>query len=142
MGLETIKGLKKKLEAVRQEMKDTGEAAITEGFKEIFEAYPKLEAVRWTQYTPYFNDGEACTFSVNGFYVKVEGTAEDAGNYEHGFVSEYDESVKKMKGSKQMLEALSEIQEMDEMLEMVFGDHQQITVRRDGTVEQEEYSHD
>jgi hypothetical protein len=25
-----------------------------------------VKAVAWTQYTPYFNDGDACEFSVNG----------------------------------------------------------------------------
>lgn len=25
---------------------------------------PEVTAVTWTQYTPYFNDGDACTFSV------------------------------------------------------------------------------
>lgn len=33
---------------------------------------PEGFAVHWTQFTPYFNDGDACTFSVNDAYlVKV-----------------------------------------------------------------------
>ncbi len=32
-------------------------------------ALPHVEAVRWEQYTPYFNDGEACVFSI--YYVTV-----------------------------------------------------------------------
>jgi hypothetical protein len=31
---------------------------------------PGVKAVRWRQYTPYFNDGDACVFSINEAYVK------------------------------------------------------------------------
>jgi hypothetical protein len=40
-------------------------------FKEFFDAFPKAKAVVWTQYTPYFNDGGACTFRVNKFELKL-----------------------------------------------------------------------
>ncbi|SDH18098.1 hypothetical protein SAMN05421505_11285 [Sinosporangium album] len=32
---------------------------------------PRIEAIRWTQYTPYFNDGDVCEFSVYGASYKV-----------------------------------------------------------------------
>jgi hypothetical protein len=34
-------------------------------FTELFAQAPKLKSVSWTQYTPYFNDGEECTFSAH-----------------------------------------------------------------------------
>ena len=27
----------------------------------------RVHSVRWSQYTPYFNDGDACVFGVNDF---------------------------------------------------------------------------
>ena len=33
--------------------------------EEIFDKYPSVESVGWPQYTPYFNDGELCHFSVH-----------------------------------------------------------------------------
>lgn len=36
-----------------------------------------VEAVRWNQYTPYFNDGEACVFNVYGSEVRIVGDDED-----------------------------------------------------------------
>jgi hypothetical protein len=33
--------------------------------KLFFEECPKVQAVIWSQYTPYFNDGDECVFSVN-----------------------------------------------------------------------------
>ncbi|MFC4114140.1 hypothetical protein [Nonomuraea zeae] len=32
---------------------------------------PRVEAVRWEQYTPYFNDGDVCEFSVGSPEIKV-----------------------------------------------------------------------
>ncbi|WP_074344742.1 hypothetical protein [Mycobacteroides abscessus] len=50
-------------------------------------AFPEVVSVRWTQYTPYFNDGDACTFSVHEARTKLVDTDEDAGDYEDGFIS-------------------------------------------------------
>lgn len=33
--------------------------------KEFFDKNPGINAVIWTQYTPYFNDGDTCEFRVN-----------------------------------------------------------------------------
>lgn len=43
-----------------------------EDFIPIFQAVlddPEVEYFGWTQYTPYFNDGETCRFSAHGFWV-------------------------------------------------------------------------
>lgn len=34
-------------------------------YKTFFELCPDVQAVVWTQYTPYFNDGDECVFNVN-----------------------------------------------------------------------------
>lgn len=47
-------------------------------------AFPEVEAVRWHQYTPYFNDGEACEFSIYEAHVKFAGD-DDSGESEDGF---------------------------------------------------------
>lgn len=61
----------KKAEYEKLIQKD-GEVAVKELFNEIFAAYPKLEAVRWSQYTPYFADGDALIFRVNDLEVKFK----------------------------------------------------------------------
>ena len=33
--------------------------------KEFFDENPGITAIHWTQYTPYFNDGDVCEFRVN-----------------------------------------------------------------------------
>lgn len=51
---------------------------------------PGVEAVKWTQYTPYFNDGDACEFGLNDPTVRLVGDDEEAGDYGDGFRSVYD----------------------------------------------------
>ena len=40
-------------------------------FKNFFEAFPMIKTVHWTHYTPYFNDGEECTFTIGEIYFTV-----------------------------------------------------------------------
>lgn len=51
---------------------------------------PGVEAVRWNQYTPYFNDGEPCEFNVYDAYVKIAGDEEEAGDYADGYRNSYE----------------------------------------------------
>jgi len=52
-------------------------------FKELFEQSEIIKSVSWTQYSPYFNDGDECTFGANTDNLYVNG--EDS--YELKFVS-------------------------------------------------------
>lgn len=54
----------------------------------LFTTIPEIESVFWTQYTPYFNDGDACTFSVNDIYFNLydDPTLEDEDIYGEGSV--------------------------------------------------------
>ncbi|AOE43817.1 hypothetical protein SEA_BANTAM_128 [Gordonia phage Bantam] len=49
-------------------------------------ADPYVVSVRWKQYTPYFNDGDPCEFGVNDIGVRFADTADDAGDYEDGYI--------------------------------------------------------
>lgn len=82
---------------LEEEMKAAGEEALKDYFKEIFEQNPDLLAVRWHQYTPYFNDGDPCEFGVGEPYFRIAGF-EDENDWEYsdedddgeyGYVSSY-----------------------------------------------------
>lgn len=65
-----------------------------------------VEAVRWTQYTPYFNDGDACVFHTGEIYVKVKGLydekdLEDEDEY-------YEDESNVWRGSYQLYEYATE----------------------------------
>jgi hypothetical protein len=39
----------------------------------LFEKSKKIESIGWRQYTPYFNDGDECVFSVHNDDLQVNG---------------------------------------------------------------------
>lgn len=135
MSLNAIREMQKQL---KEKIQNEGKTLLGDEFRKFFEANPEVQAVRWAQYAPYFNDGEPCTFSVGSFYWRKAGTPEDstAGDYEDGYECAYYGSSKNK--AVQQLEAL--VSDNDVML-ACFGDHQQITATRDG-FEVDEYSHD
>lgn len=67
--LEELEEMKKNyMKAVREQGTDIVKAE----FAKVFAKYPDLKVVAWVQYTPYFNDGDACVFSVREFNGGVE----------------------------------------------------------------------
>ena len=71
---EDIKKLKK-------EMLEASNNIFTEMTKIIFEEHPKVKSFGWNQYTPYFNDGETCTFSANTDYIYINGQPADEADW-------------------------------------------------------------
>lgn len=61
------------LEALKKKHMEELQGDFNEIIKLFFDECPRVQAVLWTQYTPYFNDGEECIFSVNEPYFVVEG---------------------------------------------------------------------
>lgn len=117
----------------------------------IEELRPLLEAViadekivefGWDQYTPYFNDGEPCEFSVYAPWVRTTGDAEDAKTWNlevqgHPTLEEDDPTWTKAEA----LGAAVEGGAFENVLLEAFGDHAQIVVRKDG-ITVEFYEHD
>jgi len=146
--------LQKMKDDYKARVKSEGEAIVKEAFAEFFKAHPEIEAIRWRQYTPYFNDGDACAFNVHDGYIRVQGVPEDAGDYEDGFFASYSVGrlaeamgVAGQYGHDNPPPALAAFQEFwgsiadDDLFESVFGDHKMITATRD-EFEVDDYSHD
>ena len=108
-------------------MQTESKKVFKEAFEEIFEKYPAIETVSWTQYTPHFNDGDTCEFSVN---TDVDINGEGEWDSDQTF-------------PKKMYNELSAILQIipEEVLYAIYGDHKKITVDRKG-ITVEEYQHD
>ena len=63
-------------------------------FEPLFEKFPELESFSWTQYAPYFNDGDACTFSAHDI---------DRVNGHQEYEDDWDEQVCKGYGKTEKL---------------------------------------
>lgn len=109
-------------------------------------AFEEIEAIKWRQYTPYFNDGDSCEFSAYGVGVKLVDGDEEAGEEEDGFYEawglrhEDKLPVDLRKALKELEEVIGNGAFLDVLLEL-FGDHAEIIVRRD-VIAVDEYSHD
>lgn len=150
---EQLKTMNAELEELKKAHLEKSKAMFTEVSKLVFEKHPVLESFTWHQYTPYFNDGEECVFSVNKDYFKINDfDAEE--NFEDEIVTDY--SAKDSSGNYPQIKnanynpaiaaAKADVQEFlsnidDAVFRDMFGDHVEITATREGT-EVNDYSHD
>lgn len=124
-------------QALEDELRKNGESLLRQHFTKLFAAVPTLQAVKWTQYTPYFNDGDACVFGVNEWSVRFETTPENAGWNEDGF----EDVPWKSPDAKWKILAEFEGAVPESVLLATFGDHVEVTATREG-FQVDEYSHD
>lgn len=167
--VEDVNRMAKEIEVKKQELVDLLKPQFQEMFLPFLVKYPFIKGFKWTQYAPYFNDGEPCTFSVNELIIlpkgkkRSEDEEEDAS--EDSCYSDYLE-VPDAKSSEYRKEAYAEekkkydhlcdfsvfMQERkglneaftsiphDTMREL-FGDDGEVTVTKKG-IEVEHYEHD
>jgi len=145
--------MKEEFEAIQKDYREKSQKIFKEGFSAFFEQVPLIKAVSWTQYTPYFNDGEACVFSVGDVCFLTEKGLEDFIEDGGGYAEEYAagdkscyeevyhvgltvEDFDKIKDFKHFLSGIPE-----DVYEHIFGDHVYVIATKDG-FEVEEYSHD
>ena len=87
---ENFRQLNEQMEAARKEMQAKSTGFIEAACANFFTECPDVDSVFWTQYTPYFNDGESCTFSVGDIYFTL---ADDTGadDYEGSYLYSEDD---------------------------------------------------
>jgi len=68
--------LLKELLAVKRDAIAEINKILKVSLREIFVDYPLIKGIKWAQYTPYFNDGDACVFSINVIYYTNETVSE------------------------------------------------------------------
>jgi hypothetical protein len=159
-----------KLIAERQELnkrfQEKAQEVFKETTKEFFEKNPGITAVIWTQYTPYFNDGETCTFGVGDPYFtnadgedmedvtsygEYDGDNEEVWSESSWSLSSDSEYARKNREGKDMsgidiasvdhFSSMIQSSEMEDIMLMMFGDHARVTATREG-FEVDEYDHD
>jgi hypothetical protein len=141
--------IKEEMKKLRDEARSKVKNFFIKGMNKIFEMYPEVKSVSWRQYTPYFNDGEECTFSANVDYFDVNGFGDYSDEGEEGTINvlDYDytnggRQYKYPKG-KEIYQAIKGFlnQLDDDDYKTMFGDHALVVVRKD-EVTIEEYDHD
>lgn len=63
----------KQMENSRNSFIRQGEKLFKEAVKELFKENPTLQDFSWDEYTPHFNDGDECVFSVHFDSMRING---------------------------------------------------------------------
>lgn len=82
---EKYSALNKQIADIREQMTNESKQYIEQACKELFEACPEVHQIHWTQYTPHFNDGEACEFSVNEVNFVLVADLNEDGEWEDSY---------------------------------------------------------
>lgn len=119
----------------------------------IFEKSKVIESISWTQYTPYFNDGDSCEFGIYTDCISVnsknhpcdeeEDTAPIWEEKDYSQESPYlNPNYDPTEGAvvNEFKTVLNSIP--DDFYEDLFGDHVMVTVYKDGRIEVDAYDHD
>jgi hypothetical protein len=128
------KELKEKIKSFREEVKEIFKDAVNG----IFVKNPRLISFSWTQYTPYFNDGDTCRFRASTSYPSY--TYLNAEGDELEYDENYGEGDGQNSNLKRQITSILCLFE-DEELEDFFGDHVTVRVTRTG-IETEDYDHE
>lgn len=128
--------LRQKKDVLATQMNKLARSFFEKGAAELFEQNPDLESFGWTAYTPYFMDGDTCTFSVNCDEPDINGEC----GYE---ISNKNALYPLQKLVRDFLLSF----DATDML-VLFGDHVKVTVTRPSrkrakvTIDSDFYQHD
>lgn len=118
MAFEKLNDLNKSINVAASALAAMEKEYVEKAFEEFFQLAPEAAKVVWTQYTPLWNDGDECQFSVNDFEVETD---PQLGKFTH---------------YKLLNQLYLEVQAY---LRDIFGDHVQITATRSGFTESPHY---
>lgn len=151
--IEEFAALKSAWRKQQEELRKEGQVLLCDALQDLFNNNESLKEISWTQYTPWFNDGDTCEFSTYAHSPKVNGWEENSWWY--GLDKESDDkgegedeedasdSGKALKLSnelyKEILTILNILDEDD--YKEIFGDHVKVVITKEG-YEVEEYRHD
>lgn len=131
-----------------------GQELIAALAADMFEKNPGLLTVKWDQYTPSFNDGDPCTFSIHEprvkftkeFYdslteeEKTQMYRMDEDDAESPHLDFYEMAYYGRKKSKlkavnhDLIEFYRAIQKVEDIMVRCFGDPVEVSIDRDGSI--------
>lgn len=157
--IKEIKQKKAEIAKLQNDLQKQSEELFDDFFKKVFEKNSDLESISWVQYTPYFNDGDACFFSANIDYLDINGECEDGANWINpkNIISwgKFNSQTKVYEGridqdnphyNKSLAETVDKVKDFlslfdNQFYQTKFGDHTRVILTPQGS-KTEEYEHD
>lgn len=157
--LSEIKEKQAEIKKMQNELQKKSAEIFLSSFKRLFEENPKLKSFGWTQYTPYFNDGDTCYFSANTDYLYINGEQEDDASwsqekkviswgtynrekrvYEGRIEQDNPDYIPELAAASEKVKKFLNVFDED-FYQRQFGDHVKITVTENG-IDTEDCEHD
>ncbi len=114
---------------------------LLDGFQKLFEQAPEVLAVRWEQYTPYFNSGDPCEFHVRSPTFRLAGR--DGYHEYFGWREPRSDEEREINAAlKPIIPVKLFSFDYREAFQSTFGDHVVVTMHRDLDVVIEDHIHD
>lgn len=157
--LEIIKQKRLEIEALKNEVNEISQTSFDEFRDYIFAKYSQLKSFGWSQYTPYFNDGDSTVFQARINYLTInEEYAEESDWFNTENVINWGQWNKKLKihegrveelntnYNSELVNANNEIVDFlenfdDDFYMKKFGDHAEVLVTPTA-VDISDYDHD
>jgi hypothetical protein len=147
--LTELKAAQRRFADLREQIKVEAQNLLAPSLKQFLKDYPQIKTIMWQQYTPYFNDGDTCHFSVydilfsSAVYSSYQGEEEDGGNIFHPWI--YDNQEDFCGVDPKTYQACAELSDildgMENELFNAFGDHCSVIITEDG-ITVEEFEHE
>lgn len=158
---QTIETAQIRIAQLRQEIRTMCENIFMEVKDDFFEKYPQVKTIYFAAYTPYFNDGDPCEYSVGSVnfspnsWKMIRGAYHDDNldeeDYEEGEerpMHDFNSYYQKEAGYTISDEFKSDMKAFDRFLSRnedfclsAWGDHVFVRIHRDG-IEVEKHEHD
>ena len=148
-------------EQYQKKMREEGEGLVKNMVRAFLDDNPDALAIKWCQYTPYFNDGDPCVFEVSEPYVRLKSIEaynsnrrqsewhkdvtsmeelNKLGHNEDGFIDGWGfADTSPIRTNLQYFGNV--LSKSKDILLLVIGDHAEVTVTAD-SLKIEEYDHD
>lgn len=111
---------------------------IKECVNEIFASNSSIESLGWSQYTPYFNDGDTCHFSVHTDNIIINGRSIYEMNEEESSSQGYENIANKLSSC---LDSIAYIDVGPLIFQELFNEGE-VTFHKDGSYETSYVEHD
>lgn len=118
-------------------------------FASFFEEFPQVKTIHWTQYTPYFNDGDECVFRIGElWFTTTEHTELNEREYAYGegddgLINDWSAKIEdeKLNSAINTMSSLLCGDVMECVLKGTYGDHVWVKIHKDGS-DVEDFEHD
>lgn len=152
MSATSIETLVAEYTKTKDEFMEKSKNAMRTAFKEFFDANPDIDQITWTQYTPYFNDGDPCVFGLNDMNFTLAKDEVDLGDgypydgdkcYGSRFWDDHGKRTDPIPDLRAAFRAfVKQVYTLpDEIFLNAFGDHVRVIANKDG-FDVQEYEHD